>query len=117
LIGEKIYGSKFQGSVQLILNEKAGEFNSIIRKVMNSESGMNEFVFDNDSTTIAYRAVLVTEKNKHIYPDRIGTLFITAPHTLAEDVASLIHIHTLVTFATISSIVVITVIIFMLLLK
>lgn len=117
LIGEKVFGSEFQGSVQLNLKEKAGEFNSIIRNAMDSESGINEFVFDNDSTTIAYNAVLVTGKNRDISPDRIGTLFITAPHTLAQDVASLINIHTLVTFATISSIVVISVIIAALLLK
>ena len=39
MIGEKIFGSKLQGSVQLILKEKEGEFNSSIRNAMNSESG------------------------------------------------------------------------------
>ncbi len=117
IIGENIFGPEFQSTVRLILKDKAEAFNTIISNAMNSTNGLNEFAFDKNLTTIAYDSVMVPGKEESQSPDRIGTLFIAAPHTLAEDVVSLINLHTLVTFIMISAIVAISFIIAVLLLK
>ena len=90
-VGKDIFGNDFQPYIKSILKDKAGEFNDIISKALGSETGLDEFSFENTSTSIAYDAVKGPGMNVQVsYNDRIGTLFITIPHTLAEDVASLI---------------------------
>ncbi|HEU5121085.1 MAG TPA: HAMP domain-containing sensor histidine kinase, partial [Candidatus Nitrosocosmicus sp.] len=90
-IGKNILGNDFQPYIKSILKDKTGEFNDIISKALNTESGLDEFSFENTSTTIAYDAVEGLRTNiQDSHNDRIGTLFTTIPHTLADDVASLI---------------------------
>lgn len=90
-IGKNYFGEEFQSYLKSVLKDKEEGFNNIINRSLNSESGVSEFSFENTSTTIAYEAVSEPKINNNIeYDDRIGTLFITVPHTLATDVASLI---------------------------
>lgn len=90
-IGKNYYASEFQSYLKKILKDKETEFNNIIKKALNQTSGLDEFNFENSSTTIAYEAVTGPQTiNNDKTNDRIGTLFITVPHTLAGDVASLI---------------------------
>lgn len=117
LIGEEIFGEKFQRIVNLFLKDKSGEFNSIIKNAMNSNYGLNEFAFGNNVTTIAYDSVVTAGKKGVDSPNRIGTLFITAPHTLAEDVVTIINLQTFLTFIVIISIVAISFVTAILLLK
>lgn len=117
VIGEKISDQGFQKTVQAVLKNKTNEFNTIILKAMHTESGMNEFQLENNLTTIAYNSVSVAEGSEINSSNRIGTLFITAPHTLAEDVTSLINVYSFVSLFTISVIVAISFIVAILLLK
>ena len=90
-IGKDVFGNDFQPYLKSILKDKTGEFNNIISKALNSEGGSSEFNFENTSTTIAYDPVAGPGINSNPqFTDRIGTLFVTIPHTLADDVASLI---------------------------
>jgi signal transduction histidine kinase len=90
-IGKDYFGNEFQSYLKSILKDKDKEFNSIINGALNSESGLEEFNFENTSTTIVYEEVASPQiNNNYEYNNRIGTLFITIPHTLAGDVASLI---------------------------
>jgi len=91
-IGKNYFGNEFQSYLKLILKDKTEEFNNILNKAFLSESGVEEFNFENTSTTIAYEAVKGPETYNSIneYGNRIGTLFITVPHTLAGNVTSLI---------------------------
>lgn len=117
LIGDEIFGQQFQRVVNLILKDKAPEFNSIIKNAMTSNNGMNEFAFDNNVTTIAFDSVTIDGKKDLNVPNRIGTLFITAPHTLAEDVVNTINLQTFLTFIIIGTIVAISFITSILLLR
>lgn len=117
LIGEGIFGQKFQRAVNLLLRDRAAEFNSIIRVAMNSNNGMNEFAFGNNVTTIAYDSVMAGGKKVIESSDKIGTLFIAAPHTLAEDVTATINFQTSLTFIIIGTIITISFITAILLLK
>lgn len=90
-IGNDIFGNDFQPYLKSFLKDKTGEFNSLISKALNSEGGFSEFNFENTSTTIAYDPVAGPGINSNPqFSDRIGTLFITISHTLADDFASLI---------------------------
>jgi signal transduction histidine kinase len=117
LIGEGIFGKEFQKTVNLILKDKAVEFNSIIRNAMNSYSGLDEFAFGNNVTTIAYDPVVTVGKKDVDTPYRIGTVFIAAPHTLAEDVVSYINLQNSLAFIIIAIIVAISFVSAILLLK
>ena len=77
-------------------------------KTLVAESGVDEFSFENSTTTIAYQSVIVPGSPGQ--ENRIGTLFITVPHTLAADVTSLITTQNLVNFAIIFAIVSISII-------
>ena len=105
-IGKNYFGNDFQSYVKATLKDKAVEFNSIIDKSLKSRSGLEKFNFENTSTTIAYESVDgPTITNNEEYGNRIGTLFITVPHTLAIDVASLIDNQQITNFSIIGIIV------------
>ncbi len=116
-IGKNIFGNEFQSYLKSILKGKVDEFNNIINKTLDSESGLSEFNFENTSTTIAYEAVTGLNINDNDeFDNSIGTLFITIPHTLAGDVASIIDNQKITNFSIIALIVAIaTVIAFVLL--
>ena len=102
-IGKDYFGNEFQSYLKSILKDKDTEFNSIIHKALNSETGLEEFNFENSSTTIVYDAVTGPEiNNQYDYDNRIGTLFITIPHTLVGDVASLIDNQQITNFSIIA---------------
>ena len=85
------------------MKDKAAEFNNIINKALSSESGLDEFNFENTSTTIVYEAVTGLRINENDeFNNSIGTLFITIPHTLAGDVASLIDNQKITNFSIIA---------------
>jgi signal transduction histidine kinase len=107
-IGKEYFGNDFQIYLKSILKDKTGEFNNIISEALDSESGLDEFNFENTSTTIAYEAVVGPRINDNgSSNDSIGTLFITIPHTLAGDVASLIDNQQITNFFIIALIAVI----------
>jgi signal transduction histidine kinase len=90
-MGKNFFGNEFQSYLKSILKGKSAEFNNIISKALDSESGLSEFDFENTSTTIAYDGVAGLKINENgQLNNNIGTLFITIPHTLAGEVASLI---------------------------
>jgi signal transduction histidine kinase len=90
-IGKNFFENEFQSYLKSILKGKSAEFNNIISKALDSESGLSEFDFENTSTTIAYDGVAGLKINENgQLNNNIGTLFITIPHTLAGEVASLI---------------------------
>ncbi|WP_458744496.1 sensor histidine kinase [Candidatus Nitrosocosmicus sp. T] len=102
-IGKNFFGGEFQSYLKSILKDKTAEFNNIINKALDSESGLNEFNFENTSTTIAYEAVRGLKINENgEFDNSIGTLFITIPHTLAGDVASIIDNQKIINFSTIA---------------
>ncbi|WP_144729814.1 sensor histidine kinase [Candidatus Nitrosocosmicus arcticus] len=109
-IGKNYFGNEFQSYLKLILKDKAEEFNNILNKAFLSESGVEEFNFENISTTIAYEAVKGSETDNSIneYGNMIGTLFITVPHTLAGNVTSLIDNQNSINFSIIGIIVAIS---------
>ena len=97
------------------LKDNEERFNNIIRKALGAESGVDEFNFENSTTTIAYQAVIVPGSQGQ--ENRIGTLFITVPHTLAGDVIGLINTQNLVNFAIIFAIASISIIVAIILLR
>ena len=102
-IGKNIFGNEFQSYLKSILKDKAAEFNNIINKALSSESGLDEFNFENTSTTIVYEAVTDIRINESDeFDNSIGTLFITIPHTLAGDVASIIDNQKITNFSIIA---------------
>ncbi len=118
-IGQNYFGAEFQSYLKSILKDKEEGFNSIISKSLNSDSGVDEFSFENTSTTIAYDAVTGPQvsNNNDKYGNRVGTLFITVPHTLVGDVASLIDNQRITNFSIITLIAAISTIIAIILLK
>lgn len=117
-VGQNYFSSEFQSYLKSILKDKEEGFNRIIDKALVSESGVEEFSFENTSITIAYEAVRGPNiSNNDIYGNRAGTLFITVPHTLAGDVASLIGNHRITNFSIITLIAAISTIIAIILLK
>jgi hypothetical protein len=118
-IGKDFFGNEFQPYIKSILKAKAEEFNNIISKALNSESGLSEFHFENTSTTIAYDGVrgLKIDESGGQFSNNIGTLFVTIPHTLAGDVATLIDNQQLTNFSIIVVIVVIATAIAIILLR
>jgi signal transduction histidine kinase len=117
-IGKNIFGNEFQSYLKSILKGKAAEFNNIINEALSSESGLNEFNFENTSTTIAYEAVTGLKINETgDFDNSIGTLFITIPHTLAGDVASIIDNQKITNFSIIALIAAIAMVIAFVLLR
>jgi signal transduction histidine kinase len=117
-IGKNIFGNEFQSYLKSILKGKAAEFNNIINEALSSESGLNEFNFENTSTTIAYEAVTGLKINETgDFDNSIGTLFITIPHTLAGDVASIIDNQKITNFSIIALIAAIAMVIAFMLLR
>ena len=103
-IGKNYFEEEFQSYLKSVLKDKEEGFNKIINKSLNLDSGIEEFSFENTSTTIAYEAVNGPNviNNNDEYKSRIGTLFITIPHTLASDVASLIDNQQIANFSIIA---------------
>ena len=102
-IGKGYFGNEFQSYLKSILKDKDVEFNNIIKNALNSESGLDEFNFENTSTTISYEGVTGIKINENgDINNNIGTLFITIPHTLAGDVASLIDNQKIINFSIIA---------------
>lgn len=95
-IGVNFFGNDFQSYMQSILKDKEEGFNDIINRAMNTENGVEEFKFENSTTTIAYQAVNVPNRDES--SNRIGTLFITVPHTLSVEVIGLIDTLIIVNF-------------------
>ena len=58
-IGKDYFGAEFQSFMKTSLKDNAERFNNIIRKALVAESGVDEFSFENSTTTIAYQAVIV----------------------------------------------------------
>ena len=98
-IGVDFFGNDFQSYMKSILKDREEGFNDIINRAMKSENGVQEFKFENSTTTIAYQAVNVPNRDESI--TRIGTLFIAVPHTLSVEVISLIDTLILVNFSII----------------
>lgn len=97
------------------MKDKKESFNNVIDKALVSESGVQDFSLDQKTTTIAYQAVnLPTNEGSN---NRIGTLFITVPNTLALDVISLIDSLIKVNFSIISVIASISIIVAFMLLR
>ena len=114
-IGKDYFGEEFQSFIKTSLKGNEEGFNNIIRKAITAESGVDEFNFENSTTTIAYQAVTIPSSQGQ--NNRIGTLFITVPHTLAGDVIGLINTQNLVSFAIIFAIAFISIIVAIILLR
>ena len=114
-IGKDYFGPEFQSFMKTSLKDNEERFNNIIHKALATESGVDEFSFENSTTTIAYQAVLVPGSQGQ--ENRIGTLFITVPHTLAGDVIGLINAQNLVNFTIILGIASIAIIVTIILLR
>ena len=114
-IGKDYFGPEFQSFMKTSLKDNEERFNNIIRKALAAESGVDEFNFENSTTTIAYQAVIVPGSQGQ--ENRIGTLFITVPHTLAGDVIGLITTQNLVNFAIIFAIASVSIIVTIILLR
>jgi signal transduction histidine kinase len=81
------------------MKDREEDFNSIINHALISKNGVQDFAFGQNTTTIAYQAVnILTNEGEN---NRIGTLFITFPHTLAIDVVTLIDSLIIVNFSII----------------
>ena len=114
-IGKNYFGEEFQSFIRSALNDNEEGFNNIILKALEAESGVDEFSFENLTTTIAYEAVIVSNNNGQ--ENRIGTLFTTVPNTLAGDVISLINTQNLVNFSIMFAIASISIIVAIILLR
>lgn len=116
-IGKNYFGNDFQKYLKSVLgNEKKG-FNDIIDRAFLSQNGVEQFDFKNSSTTIAYQSVWGPRISYNDYNYRVGTLFITVPNTLAEDVASLVKNQTTTNFTIVGVIVVISMVAAIILLR
>ena len=113
-IGVNFFGNDFQSYMKSILKDKEEGFNDIINRAMKSENGVEEFKFENSTTTIAFQGVNVPNRDES--SNRIGTLFITVPHTLSVEVIGLIDTLILVSFSIILVIASISVIVAIMLL-
>jgi signal transduction histidine kinase len=117
-IGRNFFENDFQSYLKSILKDKSTEFNNIISNALNSESGLSEFNFENTSTTIAYDGVAGLKFNENGQSsNNIGTIFITIPHTLAGDVASLIDNQQITNFFIIAVIAIIASVVAIMLLR
>jgi signal transduction histidine kinase len=114
-IGKNYFGEEIQSFMKTSLNDNEERFNSIMNEALTAESGVTEFSFENSTTTIAYQAVIVPSSQGQ--ENRVGTLFITVPHTLAGDVTILISTQNLVSFAIIFAIASISIIVAIILLS
>ena len=85
-------------------------------KSLAAESGVDEFSFENSTTTIAYQAVIIPGSQGQ-EQNRICTLFITVPHTLVGDVIGLTNTQNIVNFAIIFAIASISIIVTIFLLR
>src|SRR5699024_2753707 len=100
-LGKNYFGTDFQEYLESVLKDKEKEFNEIINVAFSSQSGVEQFDFENTSTTIAYESVWGPQISNNDFNYRVGTLFITVPNTLAEDVASLVENQTIASFTII----------------
>ncbi|HKO63867.1 MAG TPA: hypothetical protein VJU13_01580, partial [Candidatus Nitrosocosmicus sp.] len=117
-IGRNFFENEFQSYLERILKDKSAEFNNIISKALNSENGLSEFIFNNTGTTIAYDGVAGLKFNQNgQLNNTIGTIFITIPHTLAGNVASLIDNQQITNFFIITVIAIIASVIAIMLLR
>ena len=116
-IGKNYFGNDFQSYLKSALKGQEEEFNKIINKSFLSQSGVEQFNFENTNTTIAYESVWGPRISNNDYNYRIGTLFITVPNTLAEDVTSLVKNQTFTNFTIIGIIVAISMLTAILLLR
>lgn len=98
LIGKKYFGEDFQSYLKSILKGQYSGFNRLVNNALHSESGVENFNFDNTATIMAYQAVSVSNLsnnhnnvNEKLDGNRLGTLFIAVPNTLANDVITLIN--------------------------
>jgi signal transduction histidine kinase len=117
-IGKDYFSKEFQSYLRLILKDREEGFNDIVNKALVSESGMEEYRFENTTTTVAYKAVVVnTTVNISNNANRVGTLFITIPHTFAGEVQQLIDNQRLFNFSIIAAIASMSAIVAIILLK
>jgi signal transduction histidine kinase len=101
-VGKDYFGNEFQSYLKAALKDNEDGFNSIISNAFLSESGIDQFDFENTSTTIAHEAVMGPKISNNENSNRIGTLFITVPHTLADDVSSLVDNQQIANFSIIA---------------
>lgn len=98
-IGTNYFEKRFQSYLKTMMKDREEDFNSIINHALISKNGVQDFAFGQNTTTIAYQAVnILTNEGEN---NRIGTLFITVPHTLAIDVVTLIDSLIIVNFSII----------------
>lgn len=116
-VGKNYFGSDFQKYLKSILKDKEEDFNNIINRVFLLQNGVEQFDFENTSTTIAYESVWGPQIRSNDPNYRVGTLFITVPNTLAEDIAILVNNQTTTNFTIIAIIVVISMVASILLLR
>lgn len=116
-VGKNYFGSDFQKYLKSILKDKEEGFNNIINRAFLLQNGVEQFDFENTSTTIAYESVWGPQIRSNDHNYRVGTLFITVPNTLAEDVAFLVNNQTTTNFTIIGIIVVISMVAAILLLR
>lgn len=116
-IGKNYFGKDFQSYIKSVLKDKEEGFNNIINRAFLSQGGVEQFDFENTSTTIAYESVWGPQINNNDYNYRIGTLFITVPNTLAENVASLVENQAITNFTIIGTIIAISMVAAILLLR
>lgn len=109
-LGKNYFGTNFQEYLESVLKDKEKEFNEIINGAFSSQSGVEQFDFENTTTTIAYESVWGPQISNNDFNYRVGTLFITVPNTLAEDVASLVENQTITSFTIIGVIIAISLI-------
>jgi signal transduction histidine kinase len=90
LIGLNAFGNEFQAIVPSEIKEP---FNSFLRESLKTSTpSVHDIEYQDDATSIAYQPISLDDHN-------IGTLYISASHTLAENVRNIINQQTL--FSTI----------------
>ncbi len=117
LIGTNYFGDVFQSYLKSILNDQEERFNTIVKKALLSENGVDEFSFENASVSISYSAILgptitnVNNTSSGSDNNRVGIFFLVTPHTLADEVNAqsdaqkLINFIIITTIASVSSII------------
>ncbi|MDQ2684828.1 MAG: ATP-binding protein [Thermoproteota archaeon] len=116
-IGKNYFGNDFQAYLKSVLKDEEEGFNKIINNAFFLQSGVDQFDFENTSTTIAYKSVWGPQIGNYDTEYRIGTLFITVPNTLAENVSSLVENQTATNFTIIGVIVAVLVVTSIILLR
>jgi hypothetical protein len=110
LIGTNYFGDVFQSYLKSILNDQEERFNTIVKKALLSENGIDEYSFENASFSIAYSALLgptitnVNNTNSDSDNNRVGIFFLMTPHTLADEVNAQSDAQKLINFIIITKI-------------